>query len=281
MFKAGRAAVKATDGERHLDAAVMDGARSMAGAVAAVCGICHPVRASRAVLDDGRHVILGGDGAAHFALVSGCAAVPAGRYVDFEAPEVILPARDTVGAVARDARGRLAAATSTGGVRGKLPGRIGDSPVPGAGTWADARVAVSCTGLGECFIRAGASHRLACLVEFGGLDPAAAAIAALHRVTDLGGDGGCIVMPAVGGPVLGLAAPGMVRGTWDGDTLRVALDRDVPLGKTTPATPVDETVSPADTAPGYSRGTPPMNRAMAGPGRTRAWTGRPERPPTC
>jgi L-asparaginase / beta-aspartyl-peptidase len=229
VFNAGRAAVMAADGERHLDAAIMDGARSTAGAVAAVRGIRHPVRAARAVLDDGRHVILAGEGAARFALAAGCDAAPADWFVDFEAPEVIQPARDTVGAVARDVQGRLAAATSTGGLRGKLPGRVGDSPLPGAGTWADTRVAVSCTGLGECFIRTGAAHRLACLVEFGGLDLAAAAAAALRRVTDLGGDGGCIVMPATGTPVLALAAPGMARGTWEGGVRRVAIDGDESL----------------------------------------------------
>lgn len=230
VFNAGRAAVAAADGLRHLDAAVMDGARAAAGAVAAVQGIRHPVRAARAVLEDGRQVVLAGAGAARFALDAGGSPAPADWFVDYEAPEVLHPARDTVGAVARDALGRLAAATSTGGLRGKRPGRVGDSPLPGAGTWADVRVAVSCTGLGEAFIRAAAAHRLACLVEFGGADPAAAAAAALRRVVELGGDGGCIVMPAAGDPVLALAAPGMARGVWDGAAARVAIDAGEALG---------------------------------------------------
>lgn len=226
VFNAGRAAVAAADGLRHLDAAVMDGAHGGAGAVAALQDIRHPVRAARAVLADGRHVLLAGAGAARFALEAGLAPAPSGWFIDHDAPEVIAPARDTVGAVARDAQGRLAAATSTGGLRGKRPGRVGDSPLPGAGTWADARVAVSCTGLGEAFIRAAAAHRLACLVEFGGLDASAAATAALRRVVELGGDGGCIVMPAHGEPILALAAPGMARGVWDGAGMRTAIDAD-------------------------------------------------------
>lgn len=226
VFNAGRAAVMAEDGQRYLDAAVMDGAAHAAGAVAAVQGIRHPVRAAQAVLADGRHVVLAGAGAAHFALAAGLAVAPEGWFIDHDAPEVVAPSRDTVGAVARDAHGRLAAATSTGGIRGKRPGRVGDSPLPGAGTWADVRVAVSCTGLGEAFIRAAAAHRLACQVEFGGLAPSAAAADALRRVVALGGDGGCIVMPAAGDPILALAAPGMARGIWDGGPMRVAIDAD-------------------------------------------------------
>lgn len=228
VFNAGRAAVQAADGVCWLDAALMDGCRQTAGAVAAMRGICHPIRAAQAVLQDGRHVLLAGSGAERFALDAGCAPAPEGWFTGHRAPEAA-PVRDTVGAVARDDQGRLAAATSTGGLRGKLPGRVGDSPVLGAGVWADARIAVSCTGIGECFMRTCTAHRLACLVEFGGRTPAIAARQALACVTGLGGDGGCIVMPSDGPAQLVLAAPAMARGCWDGGAALIAIDGDEAL----------------------------------------------------
>jgi L-asparaginase / beta-aspartyl-peptidase len=150
------------DGVVELDAAVMVGEGLRAGAVGAVRDVLHPVDLARAVMDDGRHVLLVGEGASRFA---------AERGIERCDPAVLLAGRrrrggaasapgDTVGAVARDAAGRLAVAVSTGGIPGKHPGRIGDSPLPGAGLYADDRAGAACgTGRGEGFIRTVLCHR--------------------------------------------------------------------------------------------------------------------------
>jgi L-asparaginase / beta-aspartyl-peptidase len=168
-FNAGRGAVARADGRIEHDAAVMDGATLRAGAIAAVPALAHPVRAARAVLEDGRHVLLAGPAARDFALLHGIATAPSATG---SAPAVGT-AEDTVGAVARDARGHLAAATSTGGTAGALPGRVGDAPVPGAGTYASAWAAVSCTGPGECMLRAVLAARVADRIAAGHAPPAA------------------------------------------------------------------------------------------------------------
>lgn len=187
VFNAGRGAVHARDGQCWLDAALMDGRTRRAGAVCAVRGIASAIGLARLVMERTPHVLLAGAGAEAFADVCGAARV---------APDWFRPSEDsqgTVGAVARDAAGDYAAATSTGGVHGKLPGRVGDSPQLGAGTWAGARFALSATGHGESFIRAAFAHRVAVEVA-AGRSLARACADALADVGSLGGDGGCIAL---------------------------------------------------------------------------------------
>lgn len=165
-FNAGRGSVLNADGEVELDAAVMDGASGRAGAVAGVRAIPHPVELARAVLEESRAVLLVGAGAERFAERHGVARCNPEDLVTAAQVEALARThRGTVGAVARDRDGRLAAATSTGGLAGKPPGRVGDSPLVGCGTWADRRVAVSTTGDGESVIRLVLALRLALRYE--------------------------------------------------------------------------------------------------------------------
>jgi isoaspartyl peptidase/L-asparaginase-like protein (Ntn-hydrolase superfamily) len=206
-----------------MDAAVADGASRLFGSVAAVTGIRHPVLAARAVMDDGRHVLLAGAGGEAFARELGLAFEP-GHWFVTDRRRRDLARRvanggsaqsggSTVGAVARDADGHLAAATSTGGRTGQLPGRVGDSPVPGAGTWADdATCAVSATGIGEAFLRAAFGHEVDARLRLEGSDLEAACRAALEAVGAAGGDGGCIAVTADGPPVLPFTTALMHRG---------------------------------------------------------------------
>lgn len=181
-FNAGLGSVLTEDGCVEMDASLMDGATLAAGAVGAVAGVANPIRLAAAVLDEGREVLRVGPAAAAMAVRHGLRVV---------APEALVTAAararwrrgaaapgETVGAVACDAGGRLAAATSTGGVAGKRAGRIGDSAVIGAGTWADAHAAISATGPGEAIIRLALAHRVATAIG-GGTAPDAAARAAL------------------------------------------------------------------------------------------------------
>jgi beta-aspartyl-peptidase (threonine type) len=201
-----------------MDAAVADGAGRRYGAVGAVTGVRHPVLAARAVLDDGRHVLLAGPGAVAFARQAGLAFEPEEWFVTDRRRRDLAGLRppvggSTVGAVARDAAGHLAAATSTGGRTGQLPGRIGDSPVPGAGTWADdATCAVSATGVGEAFLRAAFAHEVDARLRLEGADLDAACREALAAVTAAGGDGGCIAVSADGPPVMPFTTALMHRG---------------------------------------------------------------------
>jgi isoaspartyl peptidase/L-asparaginase-like protein (Ntn-hydrolase superfamily) len=162
LFNAGRGSVLNAEGHVEMDAAVMDGASQQPGACAGVVRVRHPVSLARAILEKTPHVLLVGEGALRYAEDAG---------LEFEDPDwfVVGKERDaqhgTVGAVALDSGGRLAAATSTGGVRGQLHGRVGDTPVIGAGTWADDRVAVSCTGTGEQFIRGAVAHEISAQVR--------------------------------------------------------------------------------------------------------------------
>src|SRR4051812_24715852 len=178
-FNAGRGAALTEYGRVELDASMMDGTSRAAGAVAAVRGVRTPIRAAGAVLAEGRHVLLVGAAATEFATTAGLA-VESETWFVTERERLALnrlkegdaaAARGTVGAVARDSRGRLAAATSTGGVSGQRLGRVGDSPLIGAGTWADdATVAVSCTGHGESIIRSALAHEVDALLRHRRLD---------------------------------------------------------------------------------------------------------------
>lgn len=206
LFNAGRGSVLTAEGRVEMDASIMDGRNLEAGAVAGVRRVRNPVRAARAAMARSGHVFLIGDGADVFAAEAGCElaspdyfVTPARRaqhaqLVD-EAAKI-----GTVGAVARDVAGDLAAATSTGGVPGKRFGRVGDSPVIGAGVFADnASCAVSCTGVGEHFLRMSIARSVGFLVEEKGMDAAAAATEAIRRLVErISGVGGLIVVDRVG-----------------------------------------------------------------------------------
>jgi beta-aspartyl-peptidase (threonine type) len=216
-LNAGRGSVLTPDGRVEMDAAVMDGAGRAAGAVALVRGVRNPVQAARALLDDGSYVMLAGDGAAAFARERGLAFEAEDWFVTDRQRERLRRARadlrGTVGAVARDAGGHLAAATSTGGRAGKRSGRIGDSPMLGAGTWADDRTAaVSGTGDGEAFMRSLPCHELDALLRHRGLGLAEAAERAL---SDL--DGGLIAVDRDGNLALPFNTEVMARGWRTGD----------------------------------------------------------------
>jgi beta-aspartyl-peptidase (threonine type) len=222
-FNAGRGAALTEYGRVELDASMMEGTNRAAGAVAAVRGVRNPVRAARAVLEDGRHVLLAGPPATEFAATAGLEFESETWFVT-ERERLALangsaePARGTVGAVARDAAGRLAAATSTGGVSGQRLGRVGDSPLIGAGTWADdATVAVSCTGHGESIIRSALAHEVDALLRHQGLGLEQACAAAIRDLGRWGKDGGLIAVSAHGEVAATFNSPGMTRGWRVGD----------------------------------------------------------------
>jgi isoaspartyl peptidase/L-asparaginase-like protein (Ntn-hydrolase superfamily) len=191
VFNAGRGAVLDEQGAIGLDASIMRGSDRAAGAVAAITGIRNPVRAARAVLDEGRHVMLVGDSARAYARAAGLETEP-DAWFETEERRRAHHAGDesrggTVGAVARDARGGVAAATSTGGSSGKHPGRVGDSPLVAAGTWADdATAAISCTGDGEAIIRVALAHEIDALMRHAGLPLGEACERALAGLRHLG-----------------------------------------------------------------------------------------------
>ena len=200
------------DGQHELDAAIMDGSNLEAGAVAQLRGIRNPIQVARAVMEHREHVFLAADGALQFARAldyplqdAAYFAVPE-RYQQWqdarqEGGTPSVPDKfGTVGAVALDSQGNLAAATSTGGILNKRYGRIGDSPLIGAGTYANNKTcAVSCTGSGEFFIRAVAAYDLACLIEHAKLPLEEAAMRVVHeRLMDIRGDGGLIAVDTLG-----------------------------------------------------------------------------------
>jgi isoaspartyl peptidase/L-asparaginase-like protein (Ntn-hydrolase superfamily) len=203
----------------------MDGAGRRAGAVAAVRGVRNPVLLARVVMDETPHVLLVGPGAEGLAERAGLElAGPdwfAQRSADHEPGDAggvgATGGGGTVGAVVRDAAGGLAAATSTGGMRGQLEGRVGDTPVLGAGTYADDLVAVSATGDGEAVIRTSAAHELAALVRHAGLPLAEAAARVIDGIGPLGGSGGLIAVGRDGALALPFSTPALYRGWAVGD----------------------------------------------------------------
>jgi len=220
LFNAGRGAVYNAAGRHELDAAIMDGRTLRAGAVACVERIRNPVLAARAVMEHTRHVLLAGTGAERFARQRKLGMVPSGY---FHTPERLAALKadlkdhhGTVGAVALDRDGNLAAATSTGGYTGKLPGRVGDSPLVGAGTYADNRAcAVSGTGLGELFIRSVLAYDVAARMRYRRESLARAAAAALASVARLGGDGGLVAIDRRGNVAMPFNSQGMYRACID------------------------------------------------------------------
>jgi L-asparaginase / beta-aspartyl-peptidase len=220
LFNAGRGSCLNSDGEVEMDASIMDGAALRAGAVAAVRRIRNPIRAARAVMEKSGHVLLAAGGAERFARQHGLK-LEAPAYFRTEARLAALKKNlkrhhGTVGAVALDGAGNLAAATSTGGYTGKLPGRVGDSPIIGAGTYADNRAcAVSGTGYGEAFIRAAVGHDVCARMRYARASLAAAAAAALRNVAALGGDGGLIAVDRRGNVAMPFNSQGMFRACID------------------------------------------------------------------
>lgn len=214
QWNAGRGSALTSAGTVEMDAAVADGRSRLLAGVACVTGVRHPVEAARAVLEDGRHVLLAGPGAEDVARAAGLRFESADWFVTERRRQALEEfAVGTVGAVARDSGGHLAAATSTGGRTGQRPGRIGDSPIPGAGTWADdATCAVSATGIGEAFLRAAFAHEVDARLRLTGVDLDTACQEALAAVHAAGGDGGCIAVAPAGPPVLPFSTALMHRG---------------------------------------------------------------------
>jgi beta-aspartyl-peptidase (threonine type) len=227
LFNAGHGAVFTLDGHNELDAAIMDGSTLKAGAVCGVTHIRNPIELARTVMEQSEYVMLSGAGAEEFALSRGFALVPSSyfhtperwaqleriRSGDAGLSALTISHVGTVGAVALDGGGRLAAATSTGGLTGKRYNRIGDSPIIGAGTYADNRsCAVSATGHGEVFIRAAVAHDICARMRFGGrtLSEAVREVV-LGELPALHGEGGVIAIDAHGEIAMEFNSEGMFR----------------------------------------------------------------------
>lgn len=236
LFNAGRGSVFTAYGDHELDAAIMDGATRQAGAVTLVDQIRNPVQLARLVLEKSDHVFLGGLRAKGFARKMGVELEPAGwfhneyRYKQWQKlrgtenfqldnTQYVDEKFGTVGAVALDQNGNLAAATSTGGMTNKHYGRIGDSPIIGAGTYANNKTcAVSCTGSGEFFIRGLAAYDISALMEYKGVSLGEAANEVINtRIVELGGEGGCIAVDADGNIAMPFNTLGMYRAYRKGD----------------------------------------------------------------
>jgi beta-aspartyl-peptidase (threonine type) len=256
LFNAGKGSVFTHEGRNEMDAAVMDGATGQAGAVAGVVSVRNPILAAQAVMQRSGHVFLMGQGAEAFARAQGLALEgpeyfhTAHRWQQLQAalaqnqvmldhdgqrpqgqsvPEPIDRKFGTVGAVALDAHGHLAAATSTGGMTNKMFGRVGDSPLIGAGTYAcDATAAVSATGAGEFFMRGVVAHDIAARMAYGGLSLAQATQATVREKLDAtGGRGGVIALDRQGHYQLAFNTEGMYRGVVQGDgPPQIAIYRD-------------------------------------------------------
>jgi beta-aspartyl-peptidase (threonine type) len=227
LFNAGRGAVFTLDGRNELDASIMEGRGLRAGAVCGLTHVKNPIALARAVMEKSDYVLLSGAGAEDFALSQGFELVPAGyfhtperwrqlqriRGGDTSLSALTISHVGTVGAVALDTYGTLAAGTSTGGMTGKRFGRIGDSPIIGAGTYADDRsCAVSATGHGEIFIRAAVAHDISARMRYGGRDLASAVREVVHgELAALRGEGGVVAVDRNGRIEMDFNSEGMFR----------------------------------------------------------------------
>ena len=222
-FNAGKGAVLTRDGEAELDSSIMDGRDRRAGAVAQLRRTKNPIRAARLVMETTPHVMFAGPDADELAAKGGLEMVEPSYFITPKRLEQLKRAmagnmeawdkRGTVGAVALDNAGNLVAGTSTGGMAAKMPGRVGDAPIIGAGTYADNKsCAVSATGHGEMFIRVGVARMICARVQMQGMTPAKAAEATLAEVKALGGDGGVIVLAPDGKSTMSMNTDGMFRG---------------------------------------------------------------------
>jgi beta-aspartyl-peptidase (threonine type) len=232
LFNAGRGAVLGADGIHELDAALMDGRDLRAGSVTGLHSVRNPIELARRVMERSPHVMLAGPGAEEFAREQGLEPVAnayfgterrraeLARYLGGAGGESVM---GTVGAVALDLDGNLAAATSTGGMTGKCWGRVGDTPVIGAGTYAaNDSCAVSATGHGEFFIRATVAHEIASLMRYRGLGVVDAANAVvMGQLVTLGGSGGVIAIGRDGSIAMPFNSKGMLRGAMDSRGLRM------------------------------------------------------------
>ena len=250
QFNAGRGAVLNHDGFCELDAAIMDGSGPRAGAVAGVHHVKNPIDLARLVMDKSPHVLLAGQGAEEFALEQGVTLVPesyfitpqrvreleeAKRAAATRAPTAPLPIRPqagkgmgTVGALALDAQGHLAAGTSTGGIDNKLYGRVGDTPIIGAGTYASESCAVSGTGQGEFYIRQVVAYDICAMVAYQHVSLEAAVHTMIHdKLKRTGGEGGVIALDHAGNYAMDFNSAGMHRGVRDSRGHReIAMYRD-------------------------------------------------------
>lgn len=228
LFNAGRGSVFTHNEKHEMDAAIMSGVDLRAGAVAAVDGIKNPIKLARRVMEATEHVLMCGSGAEEFAREAGFEFAPPEYFFDELRYEQLLQARredevrldhspvkkfGTVGAVARDARGHLAAATSTGGMTNKRYGRVGDTAIIGAGTYADDQTcAISCTGHGEFFIRTVTAHEVTCLMKYKGLTlHEACEQVVCVTLREMGGEGGLIAVDRTGNIALPFNSEGMYR----------------------------------------------------------------------
>jgi L-asparaginase / beta-aspartyl-peptidase len=223
LFNAGKGSVFTNKGKNEMDASIMNGSNLMAGAVAGVRNIRNPISLARAVMEKSEHVFLSGDGAMEFAELLKMQREPDEYFFVEERFDQLKKAREadttmldhvgTVGAVALDVHGNLAAGTSTGGMTNKKFGRVGDTPMIGAGTYANnATCAISCTGHGEFFIRAVVAHDVSCLMEYKGLSlKEACRIVVQNKLVNLGGEGGLIALDSKGNIELVFNSEGMYR----------------------------------------------------------------------
>lgn len=234
LFNAGKGSVFTSAGTHEMDASIMDGKTLNAGALSMVRGVRNPVSLARMIMEKSGHVFLAGEGAMAFARQMNCMFEPEEYFFDelrFQQWQQVKGTDDvkldhsaldekkfgTVGAVALDIEGNIAAATSTGGMTNKKFGRVGDSPMIGAGNYANnLTCAVSCTGSGEFFIRGVVAYDVSCLMEYKGLSLLEAADHVInHRLKKIGGDGGLVAVDANGNIAMPFNTDGMYRASWN------------------------------------------------------------------